>query len=60
MAGLATGEASLSMALLGRVPCQYGIGHTWLLQHATDGAGIGFGTGWASALVTISSKPGVT
>ena len=58
-AGLAIGEASLTLALLGRVPWEDGVRHAWLMQHATDGAGIGFGTGCASALVSIFPKPGV-
>ena len=37
-AGLATGEASLTLALLGRVPCEDGSGHAWLLpcSHITS------------------------
>ena len=56
-AGLATGEASLILALLGRVPCEEGSGHAWLLACRDDGTKIGFGPGRASALATISPKP---
>ena len=52
-AGLAIAEASLTLALLGRVPWKDGVGHAGLMQRATDGAGIGLGTGCASALVCI-------
>ena len=56
-AALATGEASLTLALQGRVPWEDGVGHAGLMQRATDGVGIGFGTGCASALVHSPNLP---
>ena len=54
-AGLATREASLTLASLGRVPWEEGIGHAWLLAYVgTMGPRLGLALG---ALVHSSLSP---